>query len=74
MEKDFIQKKVLSAIVESLRGAELSAADGMDAITAAAVKALILVSEVSGRNTLRDLYTLRRNITEVINNYKNGKI
>lgn len=74
MDKEIIEKQVLSAIVESLRGADLSAADGMSVIIGAALKAMILVSEVSGRNTLRDLYQLRRNVTMVINNYKAGKI
>ena len=74
MDKEIIEKQVLSAIVESLRGADLSAADGMSVIISAALKALRLVSEVSGRNTLRDLYALRRNVTNVINNYKTGKI
>lgn len=74
MDKEIIEKQVLSAIVESLRGADLSAADGMSVIISAALKAMILVSEVSGRNTLRDLYALRRNVTMVINNYKAGKI
>lgn len=74
MDKEIIEKQVLSAIVESLRGADLSAADGMSVIISAALKAMILVSEVAGRNTLRDLYALRRNVTMVINNYKAGKI
>ena len=74
MENEIVEKQVLSAIVESLRGADLSAADGMSVIISAALKAMILVSEVSGRNTLRDLYALRRNVTNVINNYKTGKI
>ena len=74
MENEIVEKQVLSAIVESLRGADLSAADGMSVIIGAALKAMILVSEVSGRNTLRDLYQLRRNVTMVINNYKAGKI
>ena len=74
MDKEIIEKQVLSAIVESLRGADLSAADGMSVIISAALKAVIIVSEVAGRNTLRDLYALRRNVTMVINNYKAGKI
>lgn len=74
MENEIVQKRVLSAIVESLRGFNLAASDGMLAITGAAIQAIILVSEVTGRNTLRDLYALRRNVTEVINNYKSGKV
>lgn len=70
MEKELVQRRCLDAIVESLRGSNLSVADGMGAVTGAAVQAFILISETTGRNTLRDLYRLRRNVTEVIKTYK----
>ena len=74
MDREKIQKKAFSAIIESLRGEDLPAADAMGVITSAAVQAIILISEVTGRNTIRDLYLLRRNITVVINDYKELKL
>lgn len=72
--KEQVQRRCLAALVDSLRGSDLSPEDGMDVVTGAAVQALILISETLGRKTLRDLYELRRNVTRVINNYKAGKI
>lgn len=72
MDRNEVQKRCLTAIVESLRGSDLSVVDGMGVVTSAAVQAMILISETTGRNTLRDLYALRRNVTKVIEDYKNN--
>lgn len=74
MDSELNQKNVFSAIIESLRGKDLPATEAMGVITSAAVQAIILISEVTGRNTIRDLYQLRRNITVVINDYKKLKL
>ena len=72
MDKEEQQKHVFSAIVESMISCGVDKSESLDILTSAALQAFTLISEMSGRNTLRDLYGLRRQLTELINIYKKG--
>lgn len=65
-----LQDKMLTALVDVCKANDSHPDDAMGAALGAALQFMILVSEVAGRNTLRDLYYTRRKLTEVINEYK----
>lgn len=73
--KDELQQAVLDAMVDTCKKNDAGVSDGMGAIMSAALQAFIIISETAGRNTLRDLYSLRRQLSALISNYKiNGTI
>lgn len=68
--QDQLQEKMLSGLIDICRAVDSHPDEAMGAALGAALQFTILVSEVAGRNTLRDLYYTRRKLTEVINEYK----
>lgn len=69
-----LQEKMLDALVDTSRKADAGVKEAMDATMGAALQFVIIVSEVGGRNTLRDLYYVRRELTNIIKRYKDGTI
>lgn len=69
-----LQKRMLDALVDTSRRADAGVKEAMDATMGAALQFIIIVSEVGGRNTLRDLYYVRRELTNIIKSYKDGAI
>lgn len=64
--------EALQIMIDHCRSSECDPVRGMEVVTSAAVKFMILVSETAGRNTLGDLYSFRRQLTAIINDYKKG--
>lgn len=65
-----LQEKMLTGLIDICRTNDSHPDEAMGAAVGAALQFMILVSEVAGRNTLRDLYFTRRKLTQVINEYK----
>lgn len=65
-----LQGKMYDCLVDVCRNSDANPADAMGAAMSAALNFVLLVSEVSGRNQLKDLYFIRRKLTELIKEYR----
>lgn len=74
MVQNELNSKLLAVLVDECRKIDADPVEAMNASCSAAVQFMVLVSETAGRNTLQDLYCMRRQLTEIINNYKKGCI